>query len=123
MNTVATWTTILTVWLGLIGQTLFIALYATRPWRKFRVTRALMIKSASIWMIFALGATRHVVTGQVSSNPVANENVGLVIFTLALDALIIFAIWYQFFALVDEVRKGWLTDASTPLTPEEQADQ
>lgn len=103
MNTVNQWATVATIWLGLTGQSIFLALYATRPWREYRITRALMMKSFAFWLIFVLSATRLVTRGL---RPNVDDSLALIIFQLILDALIVFAIWYQAIALAIEVRQG-----------------
>lgn len=103
MNQLNAWATIFTICAGLFGQACFVALYATRDWRKYRITRALMLKSTAFLMIFVLSFTRLLTRGLRTG---IEEPLGLILFQLALDTLIVVAIYYQLFALIMEIRSG-----------------
>lgn len=103
MNTVNMWATIATIHLGFVGQLLFVFLYSSRPWRQYRITRALMTKSVAFLMIFTLSEARLWTRGLRTN---VDDTLWLIIFQLALDALIVFAVWYQTVALFIEIRRG-----------------
>lgn len=113
MNQLNQWATVFTVCSGLFGQTLFIALYATRGWRKYRITRALMIKSVAFWLIFVLSFSRLVTRGP----RVTDDPTWFIFVQWGLEAFIVGAIYYQLYALVIEVRSGRDT-ADTELRSE-----
>lgn len=104
MNTAVTISTALTVILGFIGQSLFLPLYWTRPWKHYRVTQALMLKSFTIWLVFLRDLVVLVVIQQVLVAHV--DNVALHVFVIVVNVLLVVAIWFQFFALLGEVREG-----------------
>lgn len=103
MNAVNMWATIATIHLGFIGQLAFVVMYSTRPWRQYRITRALMTKSVAFLMIFTLSEARLWTRGL---RPNVDDTLALIVFQLALDALIVFAVWYQTIALGIEIRRG-----------------
>ena len=75
-----------------IGQTCFVGLYATRPfWRHF-VGRALMMKSASLALVLWVSVANIWLTYPYQLQVSA-----------CLTMLIAAAIWFQFVALVREV--------------------
>jgi hypothetical protein len=93
------------VFLGLLGQSVFVLLYATRDWRSQRFTRAMMLKSATLFLLFLLGTIRLSVTGRPAiqtTDPLWLQNV-----TIAANILIIIAVWYQAIALFIEIRIGY----------------
>lgn len=97
-----------TTFLGLIGQSAFVLLYATRPWQYERFTRALMLKSVTLWLLFLLGAIRVSVTGRPAIN--SGDADWLTSLVTAGNVLIIAAIWYQSIALFLEIRKAYLVE-------------
>lgn len=103
MNQINQWATVFTICSGLLGQTLFVALYSTRGWRKYRITRALMIKSVAFWLIFVLSFGRLVTRGP---RPGVDDTVWFIVVQWGLDAFILGAIYYQLYALIEEVRTG-----------------
>lgn len=102
LNTLNEWATIVTVWGGLLGQSLFVAIYATRPWRQYRITRALMLKSIAFLLIFILSASRMVARGLRPSD----DPTGFILFQMGVEAVILYAVWNQLFALISEIRRG-----------------
>jgi hypothetical protein len=102
LNEVNAWATYATIWGGLLGQTLFLGLYATRPWRAYQITKALMLKSIAMWLILLLSSSRLVARGLTPRQ----EGWEFIIFQLLVDAVVLGAIWYQFIVLVKEVRRG-----------------
>lgn len=108
-----------TTFLGLTGQSIFVLLYATRPWQYERFTRALMLKSVTLWLLFLIGAIRVSVTGRPAIN---NSDVDwLTSLVTAGNVLVIAAIWYQSIALFIEIRKGWLMEAKRYDHPQDRA--
>lgn len=97
-----------TTFLGLAGQSVFVLLYATRPWQYERFTRALMLKSVTLWLLFLIGAIRVSVTGRPAIN--SGDPEWLAGFVIAGNVLIIAAVWYQAVALFIEIRKGWFDE-------------
>lgn len=97
-----------TTFLGLAGQSVFVLLYATRPWQYERFTRALMLKSVTLWLLFLLGAIRVSVTGRPAIN--SGDVDWLTSLVTAGNVLIIAAIWYQSLALFLEIRKAYLLE-------------
>jgi hypothetical protein len=50
------------LWTATILQTVFVALYATRPWRRHFVGRALFIKSVSLMLILQVSLCNQYLT-------------------------------------------------------------
>jgi hypothetical protein len=97
--TIATVATITTIYGGLVGQTIFVGGYLTRPWWRYRITRALMLKSIAFWLIFVRSAFLLQTRGMRPNE----DTVDVIIFTLVLDAVILWAVWYQAIALLIEI--------------------
>jgi hypothetical protein len=112
MTTAVTISAVLTVILGFIGQSLFLPLYWTRPWKHYRVTQALMLKSITIWLVFLRDLVILVTLQQVLVATI--DNVALHVFVIVVNALLVVAIWFQFFALLGEVRDGLAEAETTP---------
>ena len=108
-----------TTFLGLAGQSIFVLLYATRPWQYERFTRALMLKSMTLWLLFLIGAIRVSVTGRPAIN--SGDVDWLTTLVTAGNVLVIAAIWYQAIALFIEIRKGWLMEADQYDRPQDRA--
>lgn len=103
LNQVNQWVSILTVCAGLLGQTAFVCLYATRDWRAYRITRALMNKSVAFWLIFLLSFARLLARGP---RPDVSDPAWFIVLQIGIEAYIVGAIYYQLFALVEEIRSG-----------------
>jgi hypothetical protein len=99
-----------TIWLGLTGQTIFLCLFATRPWRHYRITRAYFLKSLAMWAIFLRSALMLVTLGGVRSFDAVPDWVNWS--AIALNGFVLWAIWYQLFALIVEMSYG---DRNDPM--------
>lgn len=89
-------------------------MYATRPWFKYRITRALMMKSVAFWLLFVLSAVRLYVKGP---RDMSADDMWLIVFSLALDVVILWAIWYQAFALLLEIRTQGKRSSDSYVVP------
>lgn len=96
------WATTWTIWLGLVGQTLFLCIFVTRPWRIFRITRAYFWKSVAMWAIFARSALMLTMLGGIRSFESVPDWVNWS--SILLNGFVLWAIWYQLFALILEIR-------------------
>lgn len=100
---VTMWSTQLLLWVGTPGQLTFLLLYMTRPWRKYRPTRALMMKSAALGLLLFNSWTKLLVFGGPSHVDypgwLSAQNIVINMFLLA-------AIYYQLYALIVEMRRG-----------------
>lgn len=103
MNQFNQWATVFTICSGLLGQSMFLGLYSTRSWRKYRITRALMLKSVAFWLIFVLSFGRLLTRGL--RHDVSDPD-WFIVLQIGLDAFIVGAIYYQLFALIQEIRSG-----------------
>lgn len=103
MNEISDVSTVWTIWLGLIGQTLFVSLYLTRPWRYYRITRAYLMKSLAFQAIFIRSALLLETRGLRSD---VNDPTWVTLSAIALNAFVLFAIWYQLIALVLEIKRA-----------------
>jgi hypothetical protein len=111
VNAISDISTVWTIWLGLIGQTLFVSLYLTRPWRYYRITRAYLMKSVALQAIFLRSALLLHTRGLRSD---MNDPAWVALSAIALNAFVLFAIWYQLFALVLEIRRASLSGEPPP---------
>jgi hypothetical protein len=103
--------TVWTIWLGLIGQTAFCVIFATRPWRRYRITRAYFNKSLAMEAIFIRSALLLSTRGL---RPGVDDPLWVSLSAIALNAYVLWAIWYQLYALLLEIRKP------TTLPPEQE---
>jgi len=71
------------LWIGAVAQTAFVALWATMPWFRTPVTRALMIKSAALAAMFDL-----MVLGRFWPNYPGRPVVVTVAFTLVVVGVV-----------------------------------
>lgn len=103
MNELTQFSTVITIWLGLLGQTIFIALFMTRPWRQYRITRAYFNKSLALEAIFLRSALLLTVRGL---RPGVDDPLWVSISAVALNVYVLLAIWYQMIALALEIKAG-----------------
>ena len=86
----------LLLWLAAIGQTIFVILWASMPWWREWVGRALMTKSAALCAVLWF-----MVAGfYLGDYPFRDE------LRLALILAVTCGIWLQVFAIMGEVRKA-----------------
>jgi hypothetical protein len=82
--------TVWTIWLGLIGQTIFCVVFMTRPWRKYRISRAYFNKSLAMEAIFIRSALLLSTRG---IRPNVDDPLWVSISSIALNAYVLWAIW------------------------------
>jgi hypothetical protein len=102
INVVATYALI---YGGLPAQTLYVLLYLTRPWRTYAVSRALMTKSFSFWLLLSQS---FIVLSLYGLRPL-DWPAWLIIYRIVGDIFMVGAIYYQLFALISEIRAGYRT--------------
>lgn len=102
-NDVSQFSTFWTIWLGLIGQTAFCVLFATRPWRQYRITRAYFSKSWAMEAIFLRSAMLLTARGL---RPGIDDPAWVAISAVVLNAFVLWAIYYQLVALALEIHRG-----------------
>jgi len=112
MTTLTDLSTVWTIWLGLLGQTAFVCLYVTRPWRYYRITRAYLLKSVAFQAIFIRSALLLTTRGMRTN---VDDPLWVQLTAIGLNAFVLFAIWYQLFALVLEIRRSKV--AIQPVVP------
>jgi hypothetical protein len=103
INEISAFSTVWTIWLGLIGQTIFCAIFATRPWRKYRISRAYFNKSMAMEAIFVRSALLLSTRGM---RPNLDDPLWVSLSAIALNAYVLWAVWYQLYALLMEMRYG-----------------
>jgi hypothetical protein len=106
LNTVNVVVTYAFIYAGTVGQFAFVVLYFFRPWRKYRPTRALMSKSFSLFLILSqsfivlnLYGLRHL-----------DWPAWLIVYRVGGDAFMLWAIYYQLYALVKEIIAGYTSE-------------
>lgn len=92
-----------TIWIGLVGQLGFCLLFGSRQWMKYRITRAYFFKSTAMLAIFVRSALLLTVFGM---RPDVSAPAWVHISAIALNTYVLWAIWYQFIALIIDVRSG-----------------
>lgn len=97
-------TTAIYIYGGVVGQSIFWLLYLTRPWLKYRPTRAFMMHNTAMLMIFIVSTTRYTNAGGI---PIHNEDTSLILFSVFMRVFILFTIWYQLASLIIEMWKQW----------------
>lgn len=84
----------------LIGQTVFVATWLTLPWWREWVGRALMVKSVSLLLLFAVAIGNYWVL------KLWGPYLGWEYVTLASHVLVLVGIWSQVLALAHEIRSA-----------------
>lgn len=110
INVVATYALI---YGGLPGQTLFLAIYWFRPWRKYRPTRALMSKSFSFWLLMSQS---FIVLHMYGMRPL-DWPWWLLVYRILGDIFMVSAIYYQLYALI---REQFRAGGQDPMVPDQQ---
>lgn len=90
----------LLMWSAAIGQTLFLALWATKPWWKTLIGRAVMTKGVALFLVLWF----WIIGLYFPDHPYRTEIRDVLLFLVA------FGIWAQVVAFVLEqrgIRKGW----------------
>lgn len=103
LDTVNVWATYALYYAGTPAQLLFLLLYATRPWRKFGPTRAVMNKSLSV---FILMSQSLIVLHMYGLRPL-DWPAWLLIYRILGDAYLLGAIYYQLFVNAREILAGY----------------
>lgn len=104
LETINVWATYGLIFGGLPAQTLYLLLYLTRPWRLYGPTRALMVKSFSFWLLLSQS---FIVLSMYGLRPLDWEN-WLMVYRILGNTFMLGAIYYQLFALVKEIRVGYV---------------
>lgn len=97
------------VWLVhgmLVGQTTFVAIWATLPWWRLWVGRALMLKSFALDLLIAAAVANYWLVTELGPYP------GMDIITMTTHILILLGIWSQVFAIAHEIRSARRDDRS-----------
>lgn len=103
LNTINIWVTYALYYTGTPAQGIFVILYLTRPWRKYGPTRAVMNKSFSLFLIMFNSLLVIQMFGQ---RPV-DWPWWLLSFRIVSGVYLLFAIYYQLFVNVREIRDGY----------------
>lgn len=96
MDTINDWSTLILLWVGTPIQLLFVLLYLTRKWTKYRFSRALMWKSGALVLYLYDGWSRLLVAGLRDYD----WPLWIDIQSPIIKALVFWAIVNQFYALV-----------------------
>lgn len=103
LNILNVWVTYIFYYVGTPGQLAFFLLYCTRPWRKYGPTRAIWNKSLSLLLLMSqslivlhLYGMRHL-----------DWPWWLILYRIICDVYITWAIYYQLFVNIREIRAGY----------------
>jgi hypothetical protein len=95
---------------GTLVQTIFIILYATRPWRYSGPTVSLMVSNFALWLFLSLTSVRTL-EQYVSDNPPWDKNAVIVsswdIVNSILYWFVVLAMLGQLASLIYEMRKTY----------------
>lgn len=117
MGAISDWSLLILLWVGTPIQFAFVFLYATRKWRKYTFSRALMWKSASLALYMYAGWSKLLVAGL---RPI-DWPWWIDLQTPLINLFVFVAIVNQLRALIVEVSLGDRDAAETEVS--EKADQ
>lgn len=117
LDMIGYWSMLVLLWVGFPAQTVFVGLYFTRKWTKYQFSRALMWWSGALALYLYAGWSKVLVAGV---RPV-DWPTWIDAQTLVINALVLWAILNQLWALIVEIRSGDLNPAETEVA--EKADQ
>lgn len=105
------WSMLTLLWLGTPVQLCFIVLYFTRKWNKYRFSRAIMWKSGALGLYLYSSWSKVMVAGLRPYDwPWWIE-----LQTPIINALVLWAIVNQFYALLVDIREGDPDSAKTEV--------
>lgn len=102
IHTINDWTTLALLWVGTPTQIVFVLLYFTRRWTKYKFSRALMWKSGALALYLYAWWAKTLVAGL---RPV-EWPLWIDVQTAAINVVVFWAIVNQLYALVLEINAG-----------------
>lgn len=103
LNEANYWATYAFFYIGTPMQGLFVVLYLTRPWRKYGPTRAVMNKSFSLFLVMFNSTLVLALFGQ----RLVDWPWWLLLFRILSETYLLWAIFYQLYVNVREIRDGY----------------
>lgn len=116
-DTFTVWSMLILLWVGTPAQFLFVGLYFTRKWRKYKFSRAIMWKSGALALYLYASWSKVMVAGL---RPV-DWPWWIDLQTPIINAVVLWAITNQLWALFVDIRSG--TDNAAETEVQSKADQ
>lgn len=111
IESVHQWSMLILLWVGTPIQLVFVALYFTRKWNKYRFSRALMWKSGALLLYLYAGWAKMNIAGVRHYD----WPLWIDIQTPIINAVVFWAIINQLYALLRDIRTGDPDPAETEV--------
>lgn len=105
------WTTLILLWVGTPIQLVFVGLFLTRKWTKYRFSRALMWKSTALLLYLYAWWSKTLVAGL---RPI-DWPMWIDVQTSVINAIVFWAIVNQLYALIRDILSGDRNTAETEM--------
>lgn len=116
LDVIGHWSMLILLWVGTPVQVLFVVLYFTRKWAKYRFSRALMWKSGALALYLYASWAKVMVAGLRPYD----WPVWIDVQTPVINALVLWAILNQLWALLRDMRTGDPNPAETEMLQAEE---